>query len=64
VDECKPLTAGRPYRTIQKCIDASLGGARDFYVYKKADGGRASASFAVLQGTSNGGQRVSNSRPR
>jgi len=34
-------TAGRPYRTIQKCIDASLAGARDFYVYKKADGGRA-----------------------
>ena len=32
-------TAGRPYRTIQKCIDASLAGARDYYVYKKADGG-------------------------
>lgn len=32
-------TAGRPYRTIQKCIDASLSGARDYYVYKKANGG-------------------------
>jgi len=32
-------TAGRPYRTIQKCIDSALAGARDFYVYKKADGG-------------------------
>ena len=32
-------TAGRPYRTLQKCIDASLAGSRDYYVYKRADGG-------------------------
>lgn len=32
-------TAGRPYRTIQKCIDASLSGSRDYYVYKRSDGG-------------------------
>ena len=32
-------TAGRPYRTLQKCVDAALTGPRSYYVYKRADGG-------------------------
>ena len=32
-------TAARPYRTIQKCVDAALRDPHAFYVYKRLDGG-------------------------
>mmetsp|Transcript_2770 Transcript_2770/g.10043 ORF Transcript_2770/g.10043 Transcript_2770/m.10043 type:complete len:1382 (-) Transcript_2770:89-4234(-) len=59
-------TAGRPYRTIQKCIDAALQDPRDFYVYKRFDGGdrdpNVPGSVAYEQGarlgTESAGQRV------
>ena len=53
-------TAGRPYRTIQKCIDASLAGARDYYVYKKADGGDRDPS--IPDGTSRFGDETQGER--
>ena len=53
-------TAGRPYRTIQKCIDASLAGARDYYVYKKADGGDRDP--AIPDGTSRFGDETAGER--
>lgn len=54
-------TAGRPYRTIQKCVDASLAGARDYYVYKKADGGDRDPRVpdgTTRFGTESAGERV------
>ena len=54
-------TAGRPYRTIQKCIDASLSGARDYYVYKKANGGDPDPS--IPDGSSRFGDETAGQRP-
>lgn len=54
-------TAGRPYRTIQKCVDAALAGARDFYVYKKADGGDRDPAVpdgTPRYGTESAGERI------
>ena len=54
-------TAGRPYRTVQKCIDASLSNARDFYVYKKMDGGDRDDSIpdgTPRYGIESAGERV------
>eukprot|EP00793_Prasinoderma_coloniale_P001378 PRCOL_00005153-RA len=38
-DETGQGTAGRPYRTIQRCLEAALNEPRMHYVYKRADGG-------------------------
>jgi hypothetical protein len=59
-------TAGRPYRTVQKCIDASLAGARDYYVYKRADGGDRDPAIpdgTARYGTESAGERVDATAP-
>jgi hypothetical protein len=59
-------TAGRPYRTIQKCIDSSLAGAREYHVYKKADGGDPDPSVpdgSARFGHETAGERVDATGP-
>ena len=54
-------TAGRPYRTVQKCVDAALAGARDFYVYKKMEGGDRDPRVpdgTTRYGTESAGERM------
>mmetsp|Transcript_32921 Transcript_32921/g.104806 ORF Transcript_32921/g.104806 Transcript_32921/m.104806 type:complete len:1244 (-) Transcript_32921:714-4445(-) len=55
-------TAGRPYRTIQKCIDSALQDPRAFYVYKRFDGGDRDPSIpdgTARYGTESPNERVS-----
>jgi hypothetical protein len=59
-------TAGRPYRTLQKCIDSSLAGSRDYYVYKKSDGGDRDPNVpdgSPRYGIESAGERVDATKP-
>ena len=54
-------TAARPYRTIQKCVDAALQDPHAFYVYKRLDGGDPDPALpdgTARLGTESAGQRV------
>ena len=58
-------TAGRPYRTVQRCLEAALNEPRARYVYKRSDGGDRDPAIpgsTSFDGTSTANQHQKSAR--